>query len=188
MKNLLIAGRVLLFTTVLFGLIYPVVVTGIVQVIWPHQANGNIVNVKSQAIGSRLLAQSTTNLKYFWPRPSAVNYQTVASGASNAAATNKNMVDAVQLRREQFAHVHQIMEDEVPAEMIFTSASGLDPHISLQSALMQVKRISQARGFNESQQAQLKAIVAKLIEPPQLGFLGNERINVLLLNTNLDLI
>ncbi len=188
MNHLLTSLRMVLFTTVLLGVFYPLVVTALAQVFWPRQANGSIIQIDGKNAGSELLAQSTTGLQYFWPRPSAGSYATVASGASSAAATNKALVEAVQTRRKDFAQAHDISEKDVPTEMIYTSASGLDPHISAQSALVQMDRVAKARGFDAGKKEQLKSLIEHLTEAPQGGFLGQTRINVFVLNTQINLL
>lgn len=188
MKNYFIGLKLLFVMTILFGCVYPLLVTGLAQTLWPFQANGSIVTVNEKKVGSLLLEQSFSSPQYFWGRPSAGSFATVPSGASNAGVTNKSLIDQVKSRRQEFAQAHAITEDKVPVEMIFASGSGLDPDISLASAIVQMDRVAKARGFDESKQKRLKMLIEKSVQQPQLGFLGNERINVLNLNIQLDLL
>ena len=170
--------------TVLTGVIYPLVVTGIAQVDFKDQANGSVIEKNGVVVGSELLAQQFTGDKYFWPRPSAGGYATVPSGASNYGPTSQKLHDAVLTNAATFRAAHKLpLDAPVPADMVFASGSGLDPHISPESARLQVGRVAAARNVAENQ---IKALVEKFIEPPQWGFLGEARVNVLKLNLALD--
>jgi len=177
MKTILQAIRITLVLTVLTGIAYPLVITGASQVLFHSQANGSFAtDTKGRIVGSQLLAQPFTDARYFWPRPSACSYGTVASGASNLGPTNAALQKAIDANRQQFG-------SDAPVEMLTASGSGLDPHISPEAARLQVPRVAAARHLDE---AKLNALVDKLTEAPQLGFLGEPRVNVLALNLALD--
>lgn len=166
------------------GVIYPFAVTGIAQVLFPAQAGGSLLGEPHQPFGSALLGQSNNDPRYFWPRPSATEYTTLPSGGSNLAATSAALAEAVAQRSADFRAAHGLaISDPVPVEMLFASGSGLDPHISPTAARLQTGRVAAARGLDENRVA---ALVEEYVEGPQLGFLGQPRVNVLLLNLALD--
>jgi potassium-transporting ATPase KdpC subunit len=170
--------------TVLTGLIYPLVITGIAQVAFRDQANGSLLVRDGTVVGSELLAQQFTGDKYFWPRPSAGGYATVPSGASNLGPTSQALQSNVTANATAFRTGNKLAADApVPADMVFTSASGLDPHISPEAARLQVARVAAARGANVEQ---VKTLVEKFVEQPQWGIFGEARVNVLRLNLALD--
>ena len=170
--------------TVVAGVLYPLVITGIAQVAFHDQANGSLLVRNGTVVGSELLAQQFTGDKYFWPRPSAGSYATVPSGASNLGPTSQALQSNVTANATAFRTGNKLAADApVPADMVFTSASGLDPHISPESARLQVARIAAARGMSADQ---IRALVEKFIESPQWGIFGEERVNVLRLNLALD--
>jgi potassium-transporting ATPase KdpC subunit len=176
--------RLTVVFTVLTGLIYPLVVTGIAQLAFHDAANGSLVRGGGQTLGSALLAQKFTSPRYFWPRPSAADYATVPSGASNLGPTSSALQSNVAARVADFRAAHNLAADiPVPGDMVFASGSGLDPHISPAAARLQVQRIAAARGQSA---ATVEAVLGRFIEPPQYGFLGEPRVNVLLLNLALD--
>ncbi len=181
MKNhILVAIKMLLLMTVFTGLIYTLFITGISQLVFPKKANGSII----QNIGSEFIGQKFTSDKYFWSRPSATDYNPLPSGGSNLGMTSKKLQDTALAITNHFAVKNEIPKNStIPNEMIFSSASGLDPHISIQAANLQVKRIAKARNISESQILQ---IITQLKENRQFFILGEERINVLLLNLELD--
>ncbi|MGC3990338.1 MAG: potassium-transporting ATPase subunit KdpC [Chthoniobacteraceae bacterium] len=177
MKTILQAILITLVMTVLTGFVYPLAITGASQLLFHAQANGSLVtDAKGQVTGSTLLAQPFSDPKYFWPRPSAASYATVASGASNLGPTSAALVKAIAANRQQFGN-------DAPVEMLTASASGLDPHISPLAARLQVPRVALARHLEETK---VNALVDQAIEGRQLGFLGEERVNVLALNLALD--
>lgn len=187
MKILFPCFRLFLVLTILTGVIYPVTVTAIAQLMFHDQAEGSPVGLDGKLIGSALLAQKTESPKYFWPRPSAGDYATVASSASNLGPGSDALRKAIADRAVKWRSMNNLAVDApLPDEMIATSASGLDPDISPAAARMQIDRIAQARGFNMDQRTKLIKLVERHIERPQLGFLGEPRINVLLLNLALD--
>jgi K+-transporting ATPase ATPase C chain len=185
MKNFVTAILMTLVTTVVFGLIYPLVVTGLAQVIFPGRANGQLIRRgDGTVIGSRLIGQPFVSPGYFHSRPSAAGnagYDAGASGGSNLGPTNQKLLDRVR------AEVARLQAENptkpVPIDLVTTSASGLDPHISLAAAEFQVPRVAREREITEEK---LRGIVAAHTEARQFGFLGEPRVNVLLLNIALD--
>lgn len=186
LKTIFPALRMLLVLTILTGVIYPLVITAAAQVLFPQQANGSLIRDGDTVLGSSLIGQYTNGDPcYFWSRPSATNYSALSSGGSNLALTSATLQTAVNERAAAFSTAHNLTNTRtpVPTEMLFASASGLDPHISPQAARLQVGRVAAARGLDE---AQLMTLIDGLVEAPQLGFLGQPRVNVLLLNLALD--
>lgn len=177
MKQVLSALRLLALLTLLTGAAYPglMLLTG--RGLFPDQAGGSLVSHNGTVVGSSLVAQKFSSPKYFWPRPSAADYATVPSGASNLSPAAKALSANVAERRAAEAG------KEGGREMLFTSGSGLDPDISPESARAQIVRISKARGLEAHR---LEALVKELTQKRGLGFLGQERINVLRLNLALD--
>ncbi|MBL7990222.1 MAG: potassium-transporting ATPase subunit KdpC [Candidatus Kapabacteria bacterium] len=188
MKTTLIALRLFLVMTLLTGVLYPLAVTGITQGFFNAKANGSILKgAQNQALGSELLAQKFDSVIYFQSRPSACDYGTVASGASNKGPTSKALQDLVQERRAAFRTTNGLAAGQaVPGEMAFASGSGLDPHITPEAARLQVARVAKARAYNEVQTQALTQLVERAVESPQFGIFGQERINVLKLNVALD--
>lgn len=173
-----------LIMTILLGVLYPLVVTAIAQAAFPAQANGSMVMNGNTITGSALLGQANTDSRYFWPRPSATDYNPLPSGASNQGPTSSVLAEQVRQRAFDFQVANGLQASvAVPADMLFASGSGLDPHISPDAARLQIQRVAQARGLEAAKIAQL---VESQTEPPQLGLLGRPRINVLLLNMALD--
>ncbi len=190
---LAVACRMFLVLSLLTGMIYPLAVTVTARVCFPHQAAGSILKRDGQPVGSEWLAQRVAGSQYFWPRPSAgddgTNYATVASAASNLGPTSSNLIAQVRARADEFRAAHHLADDmAVPADMLFASGSGLDPHISPASARLQIPRVAEARKFDAATTERLCKLVEQSIEPRQLGFLGEERVNVLRLNLALDLL
>ena len=187
MKTLIISLKIFLFFTVLTGIIYPLMVTGIAQLIFPLQANGSIVHKRNLNIGSELIGQKFDKPVYFSSRPSAISYNPLPSGGSNYGLTSARLKKYADSCRADFIAVNGLDSlTVIPSEMVFASASGLDPHISPEAAMLQVERISKARNFNQLQKQKLKECISKLTEHPQLLCLGEKRINVLLLNLATD--
>jgi len=184
-KNLLTAVLMTIVTTVLLGLVYPLVVTGLAQVIFPDKANGQLIRRADGAvIGSRLIGQPFTSPGYFHSRPSAAGangYDAGASSGSNLGPTNRKLIDRVN------TDVARLQAENpgtpVPIDLVTTSASGLDPHISPAAAEFQIPRVASERGLSE---LELRSIVSAHTEGRQLGFLGEPRVNVLELNLDLD--
>lgn len=185
--QLIIALKFLVAMTVLTGIIYPVLMTGIAQLSFPSKANGSLIFRDGKIVGSELLGQKFDTTIYFWSRPSAVGYNPVPSGASNYGPTSDTLKKLVNARRELFARANSVTDMSlIPKEMIFASGSGLDPQISPESALMQMGRIVKARNFSENQQNTLLNAIKTTTLKPQFYVLGEPRINVLQLNLILD--
>lgn len=177
---------VLLFLvfSLLTGLVYPLLITGVVQTTMPERADGSLIVVDGQVIGSELIGQNFSTPGYFHGRPSAVSYAANGSGASNLGPTSSRLMDEVRRRVEQVRMENNLSQNmTVPADLVEASASGLDPHISMEGAMLQVPRVAKARGLPESE---VKLLVYQTIEPAQFGILGQERVNVLKLNLALD--
>lgn len=188
MKTTLIAFRLFLVMTLLTGVLYPLAVMGIGQGFFNAQANGSILKgAQNQAFGSELLAQKFDSVIYFQSRPSACDYSTVASGASNKGPTSKALQDLVQERRVAFRTANGLAAGQaVPSDMAFASGSGLDPHISPEAARLQVARVAKARTFDAAKTQALQKLVDDAVESPQFGIFGQERVNVLKVNIALD--
>ena len=170
--------------TVLTGVLYPLVITGIAQLAFHDKANGSLIERDGKVVGSELLAQQFTGAKYFWPRPSAGSYATVPSGASNLGPTSAALRSNVTANAAAIRAANKLPTDtRIPSDLLFASGSGLDPHISPDAARLQAARVATARGVSEDQ---IEALVERFVEPPQFGFLGEPRVNVLLLNLALD--
>jgi len=187
MKTIIISLKIFLIFSILTGVVYPMVITGITNVAFPHKANGSLIIEEGKTIGSELIGQQFDSTIYFMGRPSATSYNPLPSGGSNYGLTNDKLKNLVEERKQHFISFNQLDSlTEVPSEMLFASSSGLDPHISPKAALLQVERIAQARGFTTDQKQQLQKLVGERTEKPQFLFLGEERINVLLLNLEVD--
>src|SRR5664280_11420 len=183
----IIALKFLFVMTILTGIVYPLVMTGIAQLTFPSKANGSLIKKDGKIIGSELIGQKFDSTIYFWSRPSAIDYNPIPSGASNLGPTSDKLKKQVVERRISFATMNTITDTTaVPKEMLFASASGLDPHISQKAALLQVDRVAKARNFNIVQKQNLVQIVKNLTETPQFLVFGEERINVLILNLELN--
>jgi K+-transporting ATPase ATPase C chain len=186
MKQLLIAVRVTLVFAILTGLAYPLLVTGLARVIFPHQADGSMIPAGGKIIGSELIGQRFTRPEYFQGRPSAAGndgYDGLASGGSNLGPTNQHLVDRVQGDVKKFREANPAATGPLPADLVTASGSGLDPDISPASAEVQIARVAAARGMNAGQ---LRELVASHTEGRQFGILGEPRVNVLKLNLALD--
>jgi len=183
MKYIIPAIRLKIFMTILLGLIYPFAMTGITQVIIPRQASGDFIYRGGQVIGSTKISQSFKKPEYFWPRPSAINYNPLPSGGSNLGQASQDLKKAVDERRAQLKLAHPDQTIEPPQDLLFASASGLDPHISPEAARYQISRVAKARNLNVEQVQQL---VAQATESRQLGIFGEPTVNVLELNLALD--
>jgi K+-transporting ATPase ATPase C chain len=182
-RNLIVATLMTLVTTVLLGLGYPLLVTGIAQIAFHDNSNGQLVEEHGRVVGSRIIGQPFTSPGYFWPRPSAAGggYDATASSGSNLGPTNAKLLERVQrdLSRWQETNPGQ----PVPIELVTTSGSGLDPHLSPAGAAFQVPRVARARGMSE---ADVSTLVRDHMEGRQFGLLGEPRVNVLALNIALD--
>ena len=176
----------LLIFTVLTGLIYPLVVTGIAQLVFPSQANGSLIVSNGQTVGSSLIGQQFDDPKYFWGRISATGpypYNAAASSGSNLGPTNPALLDEVKARIAALKAADPTNTQPIPVDLGTSSGSGLDPDISIAAALYQLPRVAKARGISETA---LRTLVDKYTQGRQLGFLGEARVNVLELNLALD--
>jgi K+-transporting ATPase ATPase C chain len=176
----------LLIFTILTGLAYPLVVTGIAQLIFPHQANGSLIVRNGQIVGSTLIGQSFDDPKYFWGRLSATGlypYNAAASSGSNLGPTNPALLDAVKTRIAALKATDPSNTRPIPVDLVTSSGSGLDPDISVAAALYQVPRVAKMRGMSETD---VRAIVDQFTKGRQFGFLGEPRVDVLELNLALD--
>lgn len=186
-QQLGIAIRLLLTLSVLTGLMYPLTVTGIAQILLPFQANGSLVVKDGKVIGSRLIGQKFSGPEYFHGRPSAAGqngYDGTSSGGLNLGPTNKQLIDSIAERVQTVRGQNALKADEaVPADLVTTSGSGLDPDISPAAALVQANRVATARGLDLNV---VYNLIEKRISPKQFGLLGEARVNVLELNLAVD--
>ena len=185
-RQFLPALRITLVLTVLTGLVYPVVVAGLAQLLFPHQANGSLITRGGQLTGSALIGQNFTRPEYLQPRPSAAGtdgYDATASGGTNLGPTSRKLIDRMKASVEKFRNDNPAFAGPIPADLLTTSASGLDPDLSPASAQAQAPRIAAARGVPVED---VRALIARHIERRDLGFLGEPRVNVLSVNLALD--
>src|SRR5947209_18776454 len=187
MNTMIIALRTTIVTLVLTGLLYPFVMTGLAQVLFPWRANGSLVtDEKGQVIGSELIAQGFANPAYLQPRPSAAGekgYDATSSFGSNLGPTSKKLQDRIKEDLKRLKEENPDASSPVPADLVTASGSGLDPHLSPQGALWQVPRVAKARGISPER---VQAVVEANVEGRTFGILGEPRVNVLLVNLALD--
>ena len=180
-KNLITSVRMTIATTLLLGIIYPLLVTGLAQLLFPRKANGQLIESHGKVIGSRIIGQAFTGAGYFHSRPSAVGYDAANSNGSQWGPTNQKLVDRVK------GDVAKLQEEkpgiDVPVDMVTASASGLDPEITPAAAEFQLARVAKERGTTAEE---MRRLVAKHTDPRQFGFLGEPRVNVLEINLELD--
>jgi len=180
------ALRMLVMLTVLTGVAYPLLVTGVAQLVFPRQANGSLVESGGKTVGSTLIGQPFSDPKYFWSRPSATSpqpYNAMASSGSNLGPRNPALADAVKDRIKALRDADPDNRAPVPVDLVTASGSGLDPEISVAAANFQVHRVAKARGLAEDK---VSALVAANTSGPTFGILGEPRVNVLALNLALD--
>jgi len=177
--------RIKIFLTVVLGIGYPLLMTGICQIAFPYQANGSLITRNGKVIGSEILAQGFTKPEYFQPRPSAAGngYDPTSSGGTNFGPTNQKLIDRMKTSIDKFHKDNPDYHGPIPADLLTTSESGLDPDLSPASAEAQIPRVAKARGMTEDQ---VRALVARFTKQPDLGILGEPRVNVLRLNLALD--
>jgi potassium-transporting ATPase KdpC subunit len=188
-KLILQAIRQTIVWTFLTGMLYPLVMTVFAQLAFPRQANGSLIEVNGKLVGCEFVAQQFQGDKYFWPRPSAATYGTGPTGLAAGSGSNLGPTSA-QLQANVRGNVKALRDSHklaanipVPADLVYASASGVDPHISPEAAFFQVARVAAARDLPE---ATVTSLVERHVEPPQWGFLGQARVNVLVLNLALD--
>ena len=170
--------------TLITGLVYPLLITGIVQTIIPEKAEGSMIIADGKVVGSELIGQNFSDPGYFQGRPSATGYAANSSGASNYGPSSAGLIQVTRQRIEHLRQMNNLSQNEtVPSELALASASGLDPHISIEGALMQAERIAAKRSLPLSE---IKLLIYQHIEPAQFGIMGQSRVNVLLLNRDLD--
>jgi potassium-transporting ATPase KdpC subunit len=172
-----------LWMTLLTGILYPFGITGLAQLIMKKKADGDFISHKGHLVGAVLIAQKFESDRYFWPRPSAVDYNPLPSGGSNLGPTSKALQKAVEERKEKILKIHNIDQDQIPSELLFASGSGLDPHISVSTAYFQIDRVAKQRGIEGKE---IKNLIDRMIIERRLGFLGEACVNVLVLNKALD--
>jgi K+-transporting ATPase ATPase C chain len=185
-KQMAPAFRIMALFTILTGLIYPAVVTGLCQLLFHAKADGSLISINGQVVGSQLIGQNFAQPQYFHPRPSAAGnegYDGMASGGSNYGPTSQKLVDRVKASVEQFRKENPDFAGPIPADLLTASASGLDPDISPASAYAQAARVAKARGLSVEQ---IRQQVARHIQGRDLDLLGEPRVNVLELNLDLD--
>ena len=186
-KQTIIALKFLLVMTILTGIVYPLVMTGVALLSFPAKANGSLVMKDGKIIGSELIGQKFDSIIYFWSRPSAIGYNPIPSGGSNYGPSSDTLKKQVNARRILFATKNSITDiTAIPKEMIFASGSGLDPHISPEAAMLQLERVATARNLNGVQKQKLQQLIINKTEGPQFFLFGEPRINVFELNLALD--
>jgi potassium-transporting ATPase KdpC subunit len=186
-KQLIPSLRMLVVLTVLTGVIYPVVITLAASAVFPYQAGGSLQTQNGQVIGSALIGQNFTSDTYFWSRPSAISYSPLPSSGSNLGPTSAVLKQQMDDRAAAIRAANKLPDDAgIPTDLLFASGSGLDPQISPDAARLQINRVATARGFTDEQRDELISLVESFVESPQLGMLGQPRVNVLMLNIALD--
>ena len=184
MKNLWISLKITLAMCIVLGVGYVLVLRGVSAVAGPNGGEADVVTLDGQVVGAANVGQRFTDVRYFWSRPSAVDYNGGGSGGSNKATTNPEHLAGVEQRVQDFLAAHPYLSRaEVPAEMVTASGSGLDPDISPAAAYVQVKRVADARGLSEET---VRTIVEEQVQQPWLGLFGTQKVNVLKLNLALD--
>jgi K+-transporting ATPase ATPase C chain len=184
---IMIGLKFFIITTIVTGLIYPLFITLVGQLVFPGQSNGSMMTSNGRIVGSTLISQRFDHDKYFWPRPSSQDYNPLPSGGSNLSATSKQLQDAVAARKQVLLKADPTKTaEEIPADLISASGSGLDPHISPAAALFQVDRLVAARGLDSAKKDAIIKLIGRLTEGRDLGVFGEPRVNVLRLNAELD--
>lgn len=177
------ALRMFLILTFLTGIAYPLFITGIAQIFMKQKADGNLVVFQNKEVGAKNIGQKFDSDKYFWGRPSFHNYDPMQSGGSNLGPTSAKLKKMVEERQQKILKSHPVDKKKIPAELLFASGSGLDPHISIETAYFQMERIARAR---KKQTKEIRDIIDRMIIHRSFGVLGEPCINVLLMNKELD--
>lgn len=193
MKNIIISIKAFIIFSVLLGLVYPLAITGIAQLAFPQKANGSLIVENNQVVGSSLIGQKFDKPEYFNSRPSAVDYNAAGSGASNLGPSSKKLADRVKdaktqrckdaKQSENYTSMPLCIQASIPADMVLTSASGLDPHISIENAKLQAQRIAKVRDL---QNLKIDVLISNNLDSGFLGIWGQDGVNVLKLNIALD--
>jgi potassium-transporting ATPase KdpC subunit len=187
MKTTIIVIKTFLFFTVLTGIIYPLFVTGMAQIAFPAKANGSLIIKDNKKVGSALIGQQFDSAIYFTSRPSAISYNPLPSGGSNYGLTNAKLIQLVNERKQQFIIFNELDSNTiVPSDMLFASASGLDPHMSPKAACLQMGRVAKARHLDSIQRQELEQLIKDQAETSRFLCFGMERVNVLLLNLGVE--
>jgi K+-transporting ATPase ATPase C chain len=186
-ESIFISIRLFMIMTVITGIIYPLCISAVSRIFFHEKAEGSLVKRNGLIVGSKLIGQEFDSAVYFWSRPSAVNYNPLPSGASNLSWSDRRLKEMAYQRKEAFIKENFLNDTTViPTEMLFSSGSGLDPHISPLAARLQIDRIAKARNFDEDQKKKLAQLVDRMTEKPQFSLFGEERINVFQLNLEVD--
>jgi K+-transporting ATPase ATPase C chain len=185
MKVITQALRLFLLMTILTGILYPFLVTGLAQIFFIDKANGSFVTFRGKIVGSDLIGQKFVSEKYFWSRPSVIDYNPLPSGGSNLGTTSVDLLTKVAERRKLMEKANPESR-AVPSDLLFASGSGLDPHISPEAAKYQIERVARARALDIEQKKVLITLVEQYVEPPVFGIFGQPRVNILKLNLALD--
>lgn len=183
MKKMWNNVRMFLWMTFLTGIIYPLLITAFAQLTMKQKADGNFLSSNGKIVGAALIAQKFESNKYFWPRPSSNDYNPLSSGGSNLGPTSVALKKAIEERQEKMIKAYHVDKDKIPAELLFASGSGLDPHISPSTAYFQIERIAKSRGLESND---IKNLIDHMIMNSSFGFLGEACVNVLMLNKALD--
>jgi K+-transporting ATPase ATPase C chain len=187
MKNLIIAFKIYILLTIITGLLYPLAITGFAQTFFSNKANGSLIIRDKKILGSELIGQQFNMPEFFWGRPSAIENNPMPSGGSNLNPVGLTLKDKIQTRVDTIRKYHgNISIGKIPKELLFASASGVDPHISPETAYFQLERIAKYRHLSSEQKNKLNKLIQTSIEAPDLNVFGEFRINVLKLNMQLD--
>lgn len=187
MKSITTAIKLFVSLIIVTGLLYPLLITGFAQIILPNKANGSMIIINNKKVGSKLIGQQFSSPAFFWGRPSAINNNPMPSGASNLNPVGELLKEKIGPRLDSIRKYHGNLDiNKIPKDLIFASASGVDPHISPEAAYFQINRVAAYRNFNDSQKIKLTKLIDSLIEKPDFLIFGEPRINVLALNLKLS--
>jgi potassium-transporting ATPase KdpC subunit len=187
MKIIIISIKFLLLMTILTGIVYPLFIFGIAEIFFPDKSEGSFIKIKGKIQGSELIAQKFDSAIYFRPRPSAIDYQPMPSSGSNYGPTSQKLKEISDSLKKSYIKDNLLPENTiVPSDAIFSSGSGIDPHISPENAFLQANRVIKERNYDTNKKKLLFDLIEKYTDKPQFGFLGEPRINVLDLNLELD--